>query len=917
MKRLFPIIPLLMAAAPAAAQSDPVASSWGLSPAAASFDRYVYFNPCDQGRKLPIFWGFDTAWNDYANMLRGVRYCGADVVDCARVSFQPWAEITQKGVLPEMLQKNLDARMQTVGLIGRKVDIVLNLDGGENTVKEVYGGYEYENPDDPWWSPKTYIGDVEVQGPKWADLIDATAAAVEAKGYRVITASPLNEPDLELNGTPIELFYQIAKSLKDFDRYPRMKDVRISGGNTLNNDEALRWYEYNKEFLDEGNTHQLAGCFDTYADFFRKVRDDGKYATADELHNVMEAMVGVEYGMQTGIWWGTAERARGEFMKASHGSRLGYAENRAAWSAASVYRSPSGALQAFVGCSERQAKPSSFNFVSADGPFFINGHGPLREYVVNVPGDPAGAYQSELQRNAEAVLDITRGSDIQPLVAGDYVIVNCGSRMSVGIAGGEAVDGAGIVQDASQGASGTTWNVEAVPENWGGDFSYHFIRTGSEGNLKSLDDNNWNLEEGGKVICYGFSGSSVQQWALEYAGEGAFRIRNKYSSLYLTADDSNAGSGICQRSLADSDMQLWRFIPAGAVVEFDSPSVPASLSAKANSASVELSWEASADAQDVAYSIVRADGDSDFFNTVARGVRSTSFLDNSLSGCDSYRYKVMAEDAAGNRSGFSAEAEVSVADVVPGEIARYAFEGNPADEGSNCFDMKVSGNVSYVSGYDEQTRAMVLSSGSWCQLPYSALASDEFSVSLWFRIVSALEGKCLFSTGSGDGHTLAFYPYLDGNAALIAGDGSADCMLSAESPAPKEWTHVAIVASADEMSLFVGGRQALQGDGRTMREALPEVRLLTYLCADTDRGNNLTASVADMRIYNKALSADEVKTLASASGVDATLAAGKEVLGVEYYTPAGCRIPAPAETGICIERTIFSDGTTATRKIAR
>ena len=80
MKRLFPIIPLLMAAAPAAAQPDPVASSWGLSPAAASFDRYVYFNPGDQGRKLPIFWGFDTAWNDYANMLRGVRYCGADVV---------------------------------------------------------------------------------------------------------------------------------------------------------------------------------------------------------------------------------------------------------------------------------------------------------------------------------------------------------------------------------------------------------------------------------------------------------------------------------------------------------------------------------------------------------------------------------------------------------------------------------------------------------------------------------------------------------------------------------------------------------------------------------------------------------------------------------------------------------------------
>ena len=47
----------------------------------------------------------------------------------------------------------------------------------------------------------------------------------------------------------------------------------------------MKWYEHNKEFLDEGNTHQLAGSFDTYAEFFTKVREDGRHATADELHN--------------------------------------------------------------------------------------------------------------------------------------------------------------------------------------------------------------------------------------------------------------------------------------------------------------------------------------------------------------------------------------------------------------------------------------------------------------------------------------------------------------------------------------------------------------------------------------------------------------------------------------------------------
>jgi hypothetical protein len=37
--------------------------------------------------------------------------------------------------------------------------------------------------------------------------------------------------------------------------------------------------------------------------FYKTVRANGHHATGDELHNVMEAMVGVEYGMQTGIWW--------------------------------------------------------------------------------------------------------------------------------------------------------------------------------------------------------------------------------------------------------------------------------------------------------------------------------------------------------------------------------------------------------------------------------------------------------------------------------------------------------------------------------------------------------------------------------------------------------------------------------------
>lgn len=905
MNRYFSMLSAILVGLPSMAQTPILRSSWDLFPQTPISDRYVTFRTDAIGKKLPILWGFDTAWNDYANMLRGVRYSGVDAISCARVSFQPWAEITEKGVLPEMLQKNLDSRMQTVGLIGKKVDIVLNLDGGDNTVKEVYGGYRYENPDDPWWSPKEYIGDVVAQGPKWADLIDATAAAVEKKGYRVITASPLNEPDLELNGTPIELFYQIAKSLKDSERYPRFSNIRISGGNTLNNDEAEKWYEYNREFLDEGNTHQLAGSFGTYADFFRKVREDGKHATADELHNVMEAMVGVEYGMQTGIWWASAERARGEFMKASFGERLGYAENRDAWSAASVYRNPKGGLQAFVGCSERQAKPSSFKFVSADVPFFINGAGPFREYVVNVPGDPNGAYQTELQRNAEAVFSISTGMDIQPRISGDYYIVNGAYGMAISSANGSLADGTDIVADNYAKRKDQIWNVSDVPENWGGDFSYSFIRNFDGEAVKSLDDNNWNLEDGGKVISWGFSGANVQQWALEYAGDGFFRIRNKHSALYLTINGDGPQPKVVQREYADSQSQLWRFVGKDVEFEQDAPTVPESLVAHANTASVRLEWQPSSDTGTVTYTIARADGDGDF-NVIARDLSDTVFLDNSLSGDSVFRYKVMAEDMAGNRSDYSLEAEAIVENRGSGLIARYTFDETLNDDTDNRYDMHLSGQVSFPAGMREDTKSAHFHSGGYCQLPYSLLTSDDFAVCFWFRAQSTQVDRCLFATGISDEESLQLYPYIGGNLSLVAKSERGEYTLSDSSPAIRKWNHLAIVADSNETRLYVNGESV--GDeecGTELHRCMPTDRVLTFLASDINHGNMFTASIADMRVYDRAVSAEEICDIMNeASGVgELTTDSGASST---FYSIDGRRISKPSH-GLYIER--LPDGT--------
>lgn len=897
-KFLLPILLSSLAVPFAAAEETP--SSWGNYILPQNSDYRVFFNPFDEGKSLPILWGFDTAWNDYGNMLRGVRFAGKDAVGVARVSFTPQAQVTQRGVLPEALAKILDERMKNVALIGKKVDIALNLDG-VNMLKEVYGGYKYENPDDPWHSPKEYIGDVKEQGPRWADLIDATAAAVEAKGYRVVSAAPLNEPDLEVNGTPKELFLEIAKCLNDHETYPRFRDIRVSGGNTLNNDEALPWYDYLKEYLDEGNTHQLAGSFDNYASFFSRVREDGKYATADELHNVMEAMVGVEYGMQTGIWWGTAEQARGEFMKASFGKRLGYAENRSAWAAGSVYRSPHGKLQGFFGCSERQARPSVFNIVSLKGDIFVNGYGPAREYSVALPGDPNGTYQTELQRNAETVVSIENGEDIRPVIDGEYAIVNKGSRKVLGGAGGSTANLSEIEQQAYTKGAHQLWNVTPVPYNIGGDFSYFFIRNSKDG--QAMDNLNWNLEVGGKVIAYGAGNNSVQQWALEYDGDGWFHIRNKHSGLYLECPASAATPNVVQNERNDLDSQKWRLLPAVAELEFDAPEAPASLKVSANNASVVLEWNPSASADDVTYTVLRAEKGSDSYSTIARGLKATTFIDNSTEE-KTYSYKVRAEDLAGNRSAASSAVEAAPRGL--GLIADFPMTSDLKDVTANGFSLAESDVT------DFRKNKWNPSGSQFARLPYTLMQRRNLTVMMNVELGSRSDDKILFTTGAGEGSALELSVRKNGRSVLRAVNGSVEKEITGPAAEIGKEAHVAFTLEGDKAALYMNGVKAGE---ENFAGAFPEHRLLTYLCrGQLTESLLLRGRIGGLKVYNRALSETEIAALAASSAVEDIEGATRSEIGREYWTPQGVRIESPATTGVTIVRVLYSDGSEEVRK---
>ncbi len=206
----------------------------------------------------------------------------------------------------------------------------------------------------------------------------------------------------------------------------------------------------------------------------------------------------------------------------------------------------------------------------------------------------------------------------------------------------------------------------------GGDFSYFWMANSTDG--QRIDDLNYSLDADGMMICYAPGDGANQQWAFEYDGDGWFHIRNKHSALYLECIGGEGGT-LIQKERADNASQMWRLLPAGATLEFDAPVAPVGLKVTPRSASALLEWEPVADSGDVTYTVLRAGKGSDVYNTIARGLTLTSFLDNTVTEKE-YSYKVFAMDASGNRS--AASIPVSCETIgEKGLIAHLPFTENP------------------------------------------------------------------------------------------------------------------------------------------------------------------------------------------------------------------------------------------------
>lgn len=785
-----------------------------------SRSRTLVFSTNANGKKLELnTWGVDIALPDPNNIRRSALYMGEDQIDVVRVSF-PINEPLVDGDLPSSKHEHFSSRVELLKLIGeRPIRMLPDTDRGVH----------------PWFKDGK-----DVNPERWLQLM---AASQRRYGKKMVAVEPFNEADWGWGQGDAENLARIMDAMRASNEFA---GVDLIGPSTLGTDAADRWYQVVKDRVRHGTTHALGGSFPNYINFFLNVDADGKVADNPEVHNLVEVISGAEYGLDYAIWWANADLARGEFVKAVQGERLAYAEDRSRWSAAGVYRAPSGKIQAFLGSSERLGSTTDYRFVCKDRPVFFDGEGPTHDIVIPI------------RQDTERRVNITWGADVQPKVGGRYVIANRDTGRVLAVRDAAKTQGAGITQQEYDGSASQQWEVLPVFSRYG-DQSHFVIRAVHSGLVLEVPD--WSHDEAARVRQYGDGAIMPQNWFFDYAGANNFHIRSRWSAKYLQPQGAEAGAEVVQTATHDSSRQQWRLIPAGIdAVEFVPPAPPEGVVAIPKPHAIEVRWQPVADA--VSYTVLRASANSASFDTIARGLTATHYVDPLTAGPGQYRYVVVAEDRCLNRSANSQE----VAAAPSGGhalVAHYAFQGSTDDSSGNGNHAVMIGDTNYTVGPSGASAIAFDGQDDMLRLPVGVSHLQEMTVAVWVYRQHGERWQRIFDFGNDETQFLFLTPESNqGMLRLAARNGGFEQHLEVRGLPENRWSHVAVSVGKDGARMYVNGKLVAEDAAWRIRPVdisgmFNYVGKSQFPVDPTYRGR-----LSDLRIYNHVLPGDEIAKLA-------------------------------------------------------
>ena len=473
---------------------------------------------------------------------------------------------------------------------------------------------------------------------------------------------------------------------------------------------------------------------------------------------------------------------------------------------------------------------------------------------------PGGTGYQVNQPSAERLIQIQYGADVpsEAITAGDYVIMSIKESTVLGYTSGKCQSG-DILNLSSYTMTNTNahqkWTIEPVNTRQGSDFSYFYIKSKESPSLL-IDIKDWNTSVGGKIIGWAGNGGSNEQWLFEYAGNNNWYIRSRHSGLYLEAK----GSVVSQNVFSGAKEQQWRFMPIGTQREQSAPKAPKGLTATAQSASILLSWDKNSESDVYGYQILRAKEGTDDWDVIGRMVTGTEFLDNVLTSGQTYTYKVMAIDKARNRS-VASETVTAKTSGQKGLIAHYKFENTLQDESENMLTAQSGADMSYSTiGVKEGSHSAFLNK-NYILLPKTVADNEEMTIATWVNNLSATKSWTrIFDFGNGTDQYMFLTPSNGSEMRFVMKNGGDEQILSA-GKLGAGLHHVAVTIGKSAVTIYVDGEEEAESTTFTIKPTDIHA-VMNFLGRSQYASDELFAgNLDDFRIYNYALTANDVKSL--------------------------------------------------------
>jgi aryl-phospho-beta-D-glucosidase BglC (GH1 family) len=292
------------------------------------------------------------------------------------------------------------------------------------------------------------------------------------------------------------------------------------------------------------------------------------------------------------------------------------------------------------------------------------------------------------------------------------------------------------------------------------------------------------------------------------------------------------------------------------------PAPPTGLTATAGNAEIVLNWSAASDA--TGYHVKRATVSGGPYTVVAN-VATTSYTNTGLANGTTYYYVVAATNVYGV-SPDSTEASATPAEI----IGWWKFD---ATSGTTAADSGYGGNpgtlqsgATWVAGAINNAVHLNGTANGYVSLPSGLVSAlNDFTISTWVKVDANATWARVFDFGSGTGNYMFLAPASGGASVRYAiTTGSGEQQLNrAGNLSPGGWHHLAVTLSGSTGVLYVDGVPANTNLSMTLKPSSLGSTTQNYIGKSQWPDPNLTGSVDDFRIYNRALNATEVAALAN------------------------------------------------------